>query len=51
MIPAAIRKRLNLREGSLLQVEERDGSLILISRDYFDFPRRGNPHGARALHE
>ena len=28
MIPAPLRKRLNLSEGSLLQVGEREGSLI-----------------------
>jgi len=38
VIPAQIRKRLGVKKGTRLQVEERDGSIVMhpINREYFE---------------
>jgi AbrB family looped-hinge helix DNA binding protein len=33
MIPAPLRKQLKLGEGSLLQIEAREGAIVLVSRE------------------
>lgn len=38
VIPADIRKRLNLKKGTRLNVEEQDGRIVMapLTREYFD---------------
>lgn len=33
VIPAPLRKQLKLAEGSLLQIEAREGAIVLVSRE------------------
>ena len=56
VIPSRIRRKFNIKKGTRLCIEEKDGQLVLqpLTQDYFEsmagmFKTKGR--GARAIHE